>query len=361
MYIVNLKLLLRKYPECIYDGSVLKKRLLSAYPGIPKGMLNSLAVISSSGIAEEIKSEQRIGKLEISGWLSRIESDYCMSGNTVREALQLWIKELKNDIPELLLKRININAEEAVDFLEAELFGDLDFETTVTYCCYIIRHNEEHKGFAYYKLAKSLWEYCAEAENRFSEGLLSDEVEDNEFELEREMYFDDDSDVKKSIKKDFSITEDLSHIRKEIEAIKFVIGEDTNNFNLLSEKLLILSSGCGYSKATSALIKTYLGLHSEYGDYESDGLDLYEDQWFNIGEMNDEYDSFMSGTYYLVWYGEDYDYDKIDNKIKIKYAEKAKEIIAKRILKENGADIYCKEIETLITELKKKEIKSTFL
>ena len=53
---IDLKNILKHYPECVTNGERLKSILLDLYPSEPKGIVNTLVIIAKSGIANEMKN-----------------------------------------------------------------------------------------------------------------------------------------------------------------------------------------------------------------------------------------------------------------------------------------------------------------
>ncbi len=98
LQIIDMIIILSDYPECITESAKLKAILTDLFPDESKGSLNVMVTIAKSGISQEIQnsaSHDTIGKMETGRWVTRLASEYCMSGDTVNECIGLWVDSLK--------------------------------------------------------------------------------------------------------------------------------------------------------------------------------------------------------------------------------------------------------------------------
>lgn len=53
---IELKNIIKQYPDCITSGSKLKGIVLDLYPDTPKAVINTLVLMVNSGMAKEIQN-----------------------------------------------------------------------------------------------------------------------------------------------------------------------------------------------------------------------------------------------------------------------------------------------------------------
>lgn len=92
----NLTQIIKQFPDCINNSTKLHAIIFDLYPTMPKGQLNALYIICTSGIVAEIRKQTNIGVLEKKRWLQALENDYCMSGKVVEACLDIWIEAVKS-------------------------------------------------------------------------------------------------------------------------------------------------------------------------------------------------------------------------------------------------------------------------
>lgn len=93
---LELKKILTSHPDCVTNGAKLKTILLDRYPEVQKGIINVICAIVDSGIAEEMVKCDNIDKDEIDRWLSKLECDYCLTGQVVSKCISLWIETVED-------------------------------------------------------------------------------------------------------------------------------------------------------------------------------------------------------------------------------------------------------------------------
>lgn len=72
---INLQQIISDFPDCITNGAKLKAILIDTYPEISKAVVNTLVVMTNSGIAKEIQDTKDITELDISRWQQKLEDE----------------------------------------------------------------------------------------------------------------------------------------------------------------------------------------------------------------------------------------------------------------------------------------------
>ncbi len=86
---INLKQIIREFPDCITNGAKLKAVLLDTYPKISKAIVNTLVIMVNSGIAQEIQDSENITEFDKSRWQKKLEDDYGLSINNINNGIVL--------------------------------------------------------------------------------------------------------------------------------------------------------------------------------------------------------------------------------------------------------------------------------
>ena len=86
---IDLKDLITKYPECLESAAKLKAFLTDFYPS-EKARINILTAIWNTGIADEIRHSNRIDRIVISNYCSRLENEFGYSEKLSKECIELW-------------------------------------------------------------------------------------------------------------------------------------------------------------------------------------------------------------------------------------------------------------------------------
>lgn len=318
---INLNWIINENPDCLKNEAKLKAILLDSYPDITKGIINAILIISSSGIAEEIRNSGKIDNMTTNRWLKQLENDYCMSGSTVEKCLQLWISCFQNtDISSLLNKKPDANDEDIIDAIEydSSLFSlcGCDLTKNIIYYNHILKTFKKYKGCAYYELAKQLRRYdlfIRTAESGF------DYTEQGPIYLIE--FFDGDYCSFASFEKPSWKT-----YSDELKAICSLINYNTTNINLLIEHLLQLSLQSKYNPAFEALIETYLDENYYPENISPFDEDILCYPWFDINHMNHDFNSLD------IEYNDSID-DKMfsDNRLLSFYAKKALKLLENRM------------------------------
>lgn len=303
---IDLRQIITDFPDCVTNGEKLKTILQEAYPEVSTGMINVILVISNSGIAKEIQNSVNIDKIATDRWLKKLENDYCMSGSTVEECLQLWINAFTSKFMSPLLnasptvseskiydwiarKEDDDEIDEEFRKIDWESFQALFPDTTdsvserslaqeeienslrnekicttladyIVNCAYIINIMKKDLGFAYFMLAKGL--HICDFYIRDFEPDIMDEPKRSKW----------------------------SEYKNEISAICELISFKTNNVNKLIEKLLLLSNENGFEAATIALKNSYENEYP-YEDVFREWNDYNHFPWFDITCMDEEFNS----------------------------------------------------------------------
>ena len=286
MKILDMIIILSDYPECITESAKLKAILTDLFPDESKGFLNVMVTIAKSGIAQEIQksashdSIDSIGKMETGRWVTRLASEYCMSGDTVNECIGLWVDSLKWLAEQKAGKYSRFGANTPLEeYLYVDPYDNtsLDSASALEQWLYVCNKYHNYVGMAYYHLA-DIW--------RQIERSISD--------------WRDDFDSEESYKAYQKALEKSQNLRAKLcDFLKI----DTLNCNVIVEKLLLTAGHYEYEKAIPQLCRSYL-----YVDNLDDGNTLctYQDitdwyygdppevPWFDINCMDDDYNTLES-------------------------------------------------------------------
>ena len=87
---IDLKQLIKQYPEVLTDGTKLKAYILDLYPQCKRGMVNILVAIQQCGIVSEMQASKSPSALDMSRWKKVLDDDYGFTGATAETCLQMW-------------------------------------------------------------------------------------------------------------------------------------------------------------------------------------------------------------------------------------------------------------------------------
>ena len=87
---IDLKQLIKQYPEVLTDGTKLKAYILDLYPQCKRGMVNILVAIQQCGIVAEMQASKNPSALDMSRWKKVLDDDYGIAGATAETCLQMW-------------------------------------------------------------------------------------------------------------------------------------------------------------------------------------------------------------------------------------------------------------------------------
>ena len=87
---IDLKQLIKQYPEVLTDGTKLKAYILDLYPQCKRGMVNILVAIQQCGIVAEMQASKNPSALDMSRWKKVLDDDYGFAGATAETCLQMW-------------------------------------------------------------------------------------------------------------------------------------------------------------------------------------------------------------------------------------------------------------------------------
>lgn len=285
LQIIDMIIILSDYPECITESAKLKAILTDLFPEESKGFFNVMVTIAKSGIAQEIQnsaSHDTIGKMETGRWVTRLASEYCMSGDTVNECIGLWVDSLKWLAEQKTGKYCRFGADTPLEeYLYANLYDNtsLDSASALEQWLYVCNKYHNYVGMAYYHLA-DIW--------RQIERSISDWRDSVESEESYNAY-------QEGLEESRNLRAELCNFLK----------IDTVNCNVIVEKLLLAANRREYEKAIPPLCRAYLYVYDLDGDY---GVSSYQDMtewdvnygdyeekpWFDINCMDDDYDTLES-------------------------------------------------------------------
>lgn len=158
---LDLIIILSDYPECIMESAKLKAILADLFPDESKGFLNVMVTIAKSGIAQEIRNvtfHDSVGKMEISRWVTRLETEYCMSGATVRKCLDLWVQTFRHlyhvsIIPCVYDGSSRLTTNDIIGVYLTNLSSKEDMDEYINNCFLILERYRNHSSPVYYELA----------------------------------------------------------------------------------------------------------------------------------------------------------------------------------------------------------------
>ena len=87
---INLKQIIREFPDCVTNGAKLKSILLDLHPTVSIGEINVMCIIANCGIASEIMKSTNVDKLQKEAWTKRLFNDYCLNEQIANKCLTLW-------------------------------------------------------------------------------------------------------------------------------------------------------------------------------------------------------------------------------------------------------------------------------
>ncbi len=277
---IDLQQIINNFPECLTNGEKLKAILADTYPKASRGVIYTISMIATSGIAKEIESSINIDKMAIDKWLKRLECNYCMSGTTVENCLQLWVDSFIQEerIPLSNKKTsLELDNEEIVYNIEFGLPEEnffVNLQQYIKYCAHAIKNISKCKGAAFHRLANQLHEYdLAIRSKRIDSDGISITYKIDEHTSSDEPF-------------------QWENIHEEINAIKTIANTKTNNINCLIEQLLLLAAQNKCTGATDALEETYLNLYPYENYDEYDPYDEPKIPWFDITNMSSDFNAF---------------------------------------------------------------------
>lgn len=86
---IDLNEIITKYPECMESAEKLRAYLGDLYPA-EKARINVLSALMSIGAAEEIRNTEKLDKLVVSNYCSRLLNEYGYSEALSAECVELW-------------------------------------------------------------------------------------------------------------------------------------------------------------------------------------------------------------------------------------------------------------------------------
>lgn len=90
---INLKLILKQYPNCLGSRASFKSVLLDTYPD-EKRTINILTIMFECGIVPKIKSKTVLGDNEFHAILLQLENDYGIISTYASESIRIWAEAL---------------------------------------------------------------------------------------------------------------------------------------------------------------------------------------------------------------------------------------------------------------------------
>ena len=330
--VLDMIIILSDYPECITESAKLKAILTDLFPEESKGVLNVMVTIAKSGIAQEIQnsaSHDSIGKMETGRWVTRLASEYCMSGDTVNKCIGLWADSLKWLAEQKAGKYNRFGADTPLEeLLYAKPYDNvsLDSFSALEQWLYVCNKYHDHAGMAYYHSA-DIWRQI-EGEIFDCRGAIPSVESYKAYQ--------------KALEKSRNLRTELCNFLK----------IDTVNCNVIVEKLLLAAGHYEYEKAIPQLCRSYL-----YVDNLDDGNTLctYQDitdwyygdppevPWFDINCMDDDYDTLESEDIVEL--------QEPSPEIREKYVHKALEFFADGQFKSREVKSYMVNVYRIASEL----------
>ncbi len=86
---IDLKSILRQYPNCLNSRASFKSVLMDKYPA-EKRTVNILTILFECGIANRIKAMKSIDANEMHRLIAQIENEYGISGQYAQDAIMIW-------------------------------------------------------------------------------------------------------------------------------------------------------------------------------------------------------------------------------------------------------------------------------
>ena len=87
---IDLKQLIKQYPEVLTDSTKLKAYIIDLYPQCKRGMVNILVAIQQCGIVAEMQASKNSSALDMSRWKKVLDDDYGFAEPRVETCLQMW-------------------------------------------------------------------------------------------------------------------------------------------------------------------------------------------------------------------------------------------------------------------------------
>ena len=98
---IDLKLILQKYPNCLSSRASFKSILMDTYP-TEKRMVNILTILYECGVVNKIKTKTSIDSNEMQRLIAQIESEYGISRQYSQEAVLIWAQAF--DVTTVVIK-----------------------------------------------------------------------------------------------------------------------------------------------------------------------------------------------------------------------------------------------------------------
>ncbi len=86
---IDLKSVLKQYPNCLNSRASFKSVLMDKYPA-EKRTVNILTILFECGIANKIKAKKSIDANEMHRLIAQIENEYGISGQYAQDAIMIW-------------------------------------------------------------------------------------------------------------------------------------------------------------------------------------------------------------------------------------------------------------------------------
>ena len=103
---INLKQIIREFPDCVTNGAKLKSILLDLHPTVSMGEINVMGIIANCGIASEIMKSTNVDKLQKEVWVKRLFNDYCLNEQMVNKCLTLWCEAFNSINKDMIDKEL---------------------------------------------------------------------------------------------------------------------------------------------------------------------------------------------------------------------------------------------------------------
>ncbi|MCD8099057.1 MAG: leucine-rich repeat domain-containing protein [Oscillospiraceae bacterium] len=104
---LDLKTIMKQYPNCLSSRTSFKSILMDTYPS-EKRTVNILTILFECGIANKIKAKKSIDTNEMHGLITQIENEFGISGQYSQDAIMIWAAAF-----DVTVSAVNVNTAEA--------------------------------------------------------------------------------------------------------------------------------------------------------------------------------------------------------------------------------------------------------
>ena len=136
---IDLKTILKEYPNCLSSRTAFKSVLMDKYP-LEKRMVNILTILFECGVANKIKTKKTIGLNEMQNLIAQIENEYGISEKYSQEAVLVWATAYEVKVSAVKTtssqKRTTLSENQLIDYVQYNsdnsLVWSADFDVTKT-------------------------------------------------------------------------------------------------------------------------------------------------------------------------------------------------------------------------------------